>query len=260
MSHGDDPYALLPALYDLEHAGFRDDIDLYLQLAEVIGDPVLELGCGTGRILVPLAASGHRVTGVDRSGPMLERARVSLAERDLSNRALLHEGPMDQADQAPGGPFGLVIVSLNGLMHLATAAAQRAALRAAHRALDPRGMLVIDALNPNAELLATFDGRVVHEGRWERNDSAVVDRFAARTHSPAEQRIETNLWYDIVDAAGSLKRVQTHFPMRYVVRSELELLLELTGFVEWQIYGSYDLDPYDDQSDRLIVTAEVTPS
>jgi hypothetical protein len=48
--------------------------------------------------------------------------------------------------------------------------------------------------------------------------------------------------------------------MRYVHRAELELLLELAGFVEWQVYGSYELDPYDDQSDRLLVIAEVTPS
>ncbi len=58
----DDPYALLPELYDLEHAQFSDDIDLYLRLAEVVGDPILELGCGTGRVLRPLGrswASGH---------------------------------------------------------------------------------------------------------------------------------------------------------------------------------------------------------
>ena len=55
---------------------------------------------------------------------------------------------MTEAERAPGGPFGLVIFSLNGLMHLSTMAEQRAALASARRALDPRGMLVIDALNP----------------------------------------------------------------------------------------------------------------
>jgi hypothetical protein len=54
--------------------------------------------------------------------------------------------------------------------------------------------------------------------------------------------------------------VRTRFPMRYLVASELVLLLEITGFVEWKLYGSYDLDPYHEGSDRLIVTAEVTPS
>ena len=73
----EDPYADLPDLYDLEHAGFSDDVELYLRLAEVVGDPVLELGCGTGRVLVPLAAAGHLITGIDRSRPMLNRARAN---------------------------------------------------------------------------------------------------------------------------------------------------------------------------------------
>ncbi len=167
---------------------------------------------------------------------------------------------MTEADRAPGGPFGLVIFSLNGLMHLSDVAAQRAALASARRALDPRGMLVVDALNPSPEMLATLDGRVQHEGSWRISDGTVVDRFSARTLNSAEQRIDTELWYDLTDLEGHIQRVRSGFPMRYLVASELALLLEVTGFVEWKLYGSYELDPYDEGSDRLIVTAEVTPS
>lgn len=260
----DDPYAELPELYDLEHAGFTEDIDLYLRLAEVVGDPILELGCGTGRVLAPLAAAGNRITGADRSRPMLDRARSALQVQDnagdLLQRVTLVEGPMTEAERAPGGPFGLVIFSLNGLMHLSAIAEQRAALASARRALDPRGMLVIDALNPSPEMLAALDGRVQHEGSWRKYDGTVIDRFSVRTHDSAEQRIDTELWYDLMNPAGHIRRVRTSFPMRYLVASELVLLLEITGFVEWKLYGSYDLDPYHDGSDRLIVTAEVTPS
>ena len=258
----DDPYAELPELYDLEHAEFTDDIDLYLRLAEVVGDPILELGCGTGRVLAPLAAAGNRITGIDRSRPMLDRAS-SVLQLDAgagSQRVTLAEGSMTEAERAPGDPFGLVIFSLNGLMHVSTMAGQRAALASARRALDPRGMLVIDALNPTPEMLATLDGRVQHEGAWRKSDGTIVDRFSARTHDSAEQRIDTALWYDLIDSTGQVRRVRSGFPMRYLVASELVLLLELTGFVEWKLYGSYDLDPYDEGSDRLIVTAEVTPS
>jgi hypothetical protein len=145
-------------------------------------------------------------------------------------------------------------------MHLSDMAAQRAALASARRALDPRGMLVIDVLNPTPELLATLDGRVQHEGSWQKSAGTVVDRFSARAHDSAEQRIETELWYDLTDAEGHIQRVRSRFPMRYLVASELALLLEVSGFVEWKFYGSYDLDPYHDGSDRLIATAEVTPS
>jgi SAM-dependent methyltransferase len=258
----DDPYAELPELYDLEHTGFTEDIDLYLRLAEVVGDPILELGCGTGRVLGPLAAAGNRVTGIDRSKPMLDRARWALQADSNTNsqRLTLVEGSMTEADRAPGGPFGLVIFSLNGLMHLSVIAEQRAALASARRALDPRGMLVLDLLNPTPELLTTLDGRVRHEGSWRKSEGTLIDRFSVRTQDSAEQRIDTELWYDLIDTAGHMRRVRSGFPMRYLAASELALMLELAGFVEWKIYGSYDLDPYDDASDRLIVTAEVTSS
>jgi SAM-dependent methyltransferase len=261
-SDPDDPYAELPELYDLEHAEFAEDIDLYLRLAEVVGDPILELGCGTGRVLAPIAAAGYRITGVDRSRPMLDRARSAFQSHPSTpeERVTLVEGSMTEADRVPGGPFGLVIFSLNGLMHVPAIAGQRAALASARRALDPRGMLVIDALNPTSELLGTFDGRVQHEGSWRKSDGTVVDRFSARTHDSAEQWIDTELWYDLTNPEGHVRRVRSAFPMRYLVASELALLLELTGFAEWKLYGSYDLDPYDDGSDRLIVTAEITPS
>lgn len=258
----EDPYAELPDLYDLEHAGFSDDVDLYLRLAEVVGDPILELGCGTGRLLAPLAAVGHRITGIDRSRPMLDRARATLQLQPGSPvpRVTLSEGLLTEAECAPGGPFGLVIFSLNGLMHLSTMAGQRAALASARRALDPRGMLVIDVLNPTPELLTTLDGRVQHEGSWRKSDGTVIDRFSARTHDSAEQRIDIELWYDLTDPEGHFRRVRSGFPLRYLFASELALLLEISGFVEWKIYGSYDLDSFDDRSDRLIVTAEVIPS
>ena len=258
----DDPYAELPELYDLEHAGFSEDINLYLRLAEVVGDPILELGCGTGRVLAPLAAAGHRITGIDRSQPMLARARSMLQEQGyiVLQRVTLVEGSITEAERAPGGPFGLAIFSLNGLMHLPAVAEQRAALASARRALDPRGMLVIDVMNPTHEVLGAFDGRVQHEGSWRKADGTVVDRFSARSHDAAEQRIATELWYDLIDTNGQIRRVRSAFPMRYLVASELALLLEVTGFAEWTFYGSYDLDPFDDASDRLIVTAEVTPS
>jgi SAM-dependent methyltransferase len=256
----EDPYAELPEVYDLEHTSFGDDIELYLRLVEVVGDPALELGCGSGRILLPLAEAGYRLTGIDRSGPMLERAQQAIDDADFRDQVTLAQMEMRDVAEAPGGPFGLVIVSLDGFLHLESQAEQRAVLTACRRALDPRGMLVIDVLNANPDLLATFDGRVQHEGTWQGPDGESVARFAARLHSPAVQLIETELWYDITKAEGALRRVRTKFPMRYVSAAELELLLELSGFVEWQLYGSYDLDPFEDDSQRIVVTAEATAS
>ncbi len=255
-----DPYATIAELYDIEHAGFGADLDFYLDFARAVGDPVLELGCGTGRILTPLAAAGHRVTGVDASPAMLDRARAAINVAGLSHRVLLHRGSMTEADSVPGGPFGLVLITLNGLLHLPTAASQRQALTAARRALDPRGLLLLDLLHPTPEALRAFDRTVGHEGSWPLAGGSRVDKFAARRLLPADQTIETELWYDVVAGDGTVRRTATSYPMRYIQRAELELVLELAGFAEWRLYGSYDLDPFDDDAERLLVAAEVSPS
>ncbi len=253
-----DPYAAIVDFYDLEHGAYEEDLDLYLNLALVTGGPVLELGCGSGRLLVPLAAAGHHVTGIDVSAPMLSRARQSAGEMGVTDLITLHEGSMTEADQAAGGPFGIAIVALNGLMHLPTVAEQRAALSSIRRALDPRGQLVIDLLNPTPDALRALDQAVSHEGTWSLDDGTRVDKLAARRVMPAVQRIETDLWYDLIAPDGTLRRIAMGYPMRYVHRAELELMLESAGFAEWQVYGSYELDPFEDASERLIVTAEVT--
>ena len=254
-----DPYGAIAELYDLEHQGHAEDLDLYLNLAMVVGDPILEVGCGSGRILVSLAGAGHRVTGTDRSGAMLSRAQRAASEAGVAELVTLRAAEMTEASAAPGGPFGLAIVALNGLLHLETQAAQRAALRALRNALDPRGQLVLDVLNPTPDALRALEG-VHHEGSWTRADGTRIDKFSSRRVQPADQAIATELWYDLIKSDGGLRRIATSYTMRYVHHAELELMLEVAGFVEWQAYGSYDLDPFDDTAERLIVTAEVTPS
>ena len=255
----DDPYAEIAELYDLEHGEYGEDLDLYLNLATMIGDPILEVGCGSGRILVPLAQDGHRVTGTDRSRAMLARAERAITANGLSALVLLSESDMTDASRAPGGPFGLAVVALNGLLHLETVGIQRRALAALHDALDPRGQLVIDVLSPTPEALRGLEG-FHHEGTWTRDDGVRVDKFSSRRIHPATQTIATELWYDLVEPGGALRRVSTSYRMRYIHPAELTMMLELAGFVEWQMYGSYDLDPFDDSAERLIVTAELTPS
>lgn len=255
-----DPYAEIAEFYDLEHSSFTDDIECFLNFIVAAGDPVLELACGSGRLLVPVAEAGYRVTGVDRSPAMLHRAAAAAQAAGVSGRIHLHVGDMTEAADAPGGPFGVVIIALNGLLHASDLAAQRQILEAARAALDPRGQLLIDVFHPTPETLRSLDHAVIHEGTWHLPNGERVDKFSTRRLSPARQLILTDVWYDRIDASGQVRRVATSFPMRYLHPGELELLLEAAGFAEWQLYGSYDLDPFDDHAERIIVAAEVTPA
>lgn len=251
-----DPYAQLPELYDLEHGAYDEDIPFYLQTVESVGDPVVELGCGTGRILLPIADAGFRITGVDCSGPMLDVARSVIGLAGLELQVTLLETGMTDLAAIATASVGTVLIPLNGLMHLATSGEQRTTLTEARRILDPRGQLVIDVLNPVPMRLQAWDRQVVHEGTWTREDGAIVDKFSARRVDHAEQRIDTELWYDITTADHQVQRVRSSFPMRYLSLAELTLMLEFAGFGDLQVYGSYDLDAYHDDSERLLVTAE----
>ena len=253
-----DAYANIGELYDLEHDSFEDDIACFMNFIESVGDPVLELGAGTGRFLIPIAAAGFRVTGLDTSEAMLARAADRVADAGYGDLVTLDQRPMDRCDESPGGPFGVVIAPLNGLMHVTTLTEQRRVLSSALKALDPRGQLLLDLMNPTPDALRAIDQTFVHENGWPLPDGGRADKFSSRQVLPSQQIIRTDLWYDVVSPDGALRRVSSHYEMRYLHRSELELLMELAGFASWEFYGSYELDPYEEGSDRLIVAAEAS--
>lgn len=254
------PYDDIAELYDLEHADHRDDIALMRNVVSTVGDPVIEFGCGTGRILVPIAQDGYSVTGVDNSPEMLDRAQQAVNDLDLTDHVSLHLHGMDAALPLPPGTFGVGIFSLNGLMHLETQHSQIAALRQACRLLDPRGQLVIDLFNPTPDYLTYLATGPHLEGSWTTDEGNEIEKWSHRSVHPAQQHIRTRVWYDQVDPQGAVQRSRTAFTLRYIHAAELTLMLRSAGFVEWQLYGSYDLDPFGDSSDRLIVLAERTPS
>lgn len=249
-----DPYAAIAEYYDLEHDEFDEDIGFYLNMCLMIGGPVLELGCGSGRILKPLLGAGLKTTGLDSSRAMLDRARARLVSKRERAGLTLDERSMADANQAPGGPFGVVILGLNGLLHATTSTEQRALLKTAQSALKPGGQLLIDVANPAA--LRDFNAEVLHEGSWSTATGSRVEKFSTRRMSPAAQEIDVALWYDVASADGSIRRTHTAFTQRFVHRSELELMLELAGFSSWNLYGGYELEPFADDSERIVVVAE----
>ena len=255
MEQGRDPYDVIAEYYDLEFDAFTEDVDLYLGFAQRTGSPVLELGCGTGRLLVPLARAGFEVEGVDRSEAMLARAAERLARHALS-RVRLHQADLTDLAELPERHYRLAILAVNGFLHLPDRPAQQAALAQIHRVLRPGGLLLLDLLHPTPAQLEGWEGRLLHDGTWTLPDSSQLDRFSARRVSPAEQTIETTLFYDRRRPDGTLARNTVTYTLRYVHRFELELLLEVAGFRVEAIYGSYQLDPLEDESPLMFVVAQ----
>lgn len=240
--------------YDLDYEPFQDDVALYLGFAERTGGPLLELGCGTGRLLLPLARAGFGVTGVDMSPKMLDIARQKAAAAGLEGQVTLLQADMRQVDLPQR--FRMAFIALNSLMHLTTLEDQLAALRAWRRLLLPGGLLIIDVDNPSPQHLLEADGRIDLQGRWfDPQSGATVMKHISRTVDTARQLQHVLFIYDEVFPDGAVRRTLAPFQARYLYRFEGELLLDKAGYTPEQVYGSYDLDPYDSGSERMVFVA-----
>src|SRR5579871_2287093 len=155
-----DLYSARPDLYDLMHAEQVEDVRFLAEFAAAAGDSptALELGCGTGRLLVPLLDAGARVVGVDSNATMLGIARERLAL--YADRVTLVEGDMRRF--ALEQRFDLAIVGLNTFMHLLTLDDQLECLRCIRRHMRPAGTLLLDLANPHAVLRDTPQSVLQH--------------------------------------------------------------------------------------------------
>jgi SAM-dependent methyltransferase len=240
--------------YDLDYETFQEDLAMYLGFAERTGGPLLELGCGTGRLLLPLAEAGFELTGVDLSELMLAVARAKLDRANLSGRATLVKADMREVELEQR--YRMAFIAINSFMHLTTLEDQLAALRAWREALLPGGLLLIDVYNPNPQRLLEADGRVELQGRWfDPETGATVMKQISRTLNDARQLQHVLFIYDEVFPDGTLRRTMAPFQARYIYRFEGELLLDKAGFTPEQVYGSYDLDPFVSDSERMIFLA-----
>ena len=125
----------------------RADVDFYVQAAAASGGPVLELGCGTGRILIPTARAGIEIVGLDAAAGMLDacRQRLQSEQPAVRERVRLHQGDMRHFDF--GSRFRLVTIPFRPFQHLVTVEDQLACLGAIRHHLVPGGRLVFDCFN-----------------------------------------------------------------------------------------------------------------
>ena len=244
----DDPYAPIAHLYEAEHGNWDDDLGMYEAFARRTGGPILDLGCGTGRVAVPLAVAGHDVHGIDVSDDLLTIANLK-AQQKGARITLRHA---DMREPAIGGLFALAICAMDTFVHLPSTEAQLEAVRAVYAALKPGGMFVVDVLHPSLDRLAGADGVLRVQRSFELPGGSIVTHLVAWDVDPGEQTIDATHIFDIAGSGGALQRRQTTMRMRYLHRFEMDLVLRHAGFGDIELYGSPDLEPFDAASDRMI--------
>lgn len=224
------------------------DVEFYLQLAMAAPGPALELGCGTGRIVLPLARSGVQAMGLDLSQSMLDVATQRLAKDDagVAGRATFVRG--DMADFDLGRQFGLVYIAFRSFMMLSTPREQRRCLEAAHRHLVPGGTLAIDLFDPLLDRLVPgpMPESWTPMGNFPHPDTLNLVRIevADRMNDPLAQVFEETWRFTEVDRAGYVLRQEEEvLRMRWTYRYEMRYLLELCGFEVLGEYSDYFRSP-----------------
>jgi ubiquinone/menaquinone biosynthesis C-methylase UbiE len=246
-------YDLFAKLYDLEHEDLCEDITLYLNYAVRCGGPVLELGCGSGRVSLALAGPDLSVTGIDTSAEMLELARAHAADAGLSNRVRFQQ--IDVRELEFEDEFSLALYPLNGFLHLQTAEDQLGALCGIHRALLPGGLLIVDLPNAHTVFAPATDGQLLLRRRFHSPEGHDISSSTVTETDLASQTQHMTLIYDQVGADRLLQRVVVEMDLRFVYRFEMAHLLYRAGFTVDGVYGSYDLEPYEDDSASMLFVA-----
>ena len=228
-------------------------VDFWLALAARHGGPVLELGCGTGRISIPLAEAGHRVTGMDLSGAMLREARRKADERGMAVDWV--RGDMRDFDL--GTRFGTIILAANALCHLLTLDDFERCMASVRRHMGPDSRFAIDVFVPDLGLLNAPPDREDAMSEYDDPDGAGRIRVTTRSVYEPDTQIRRNTtlrWFP-----GREAPEEGRLDMRMYFPQELIALLRYNGFRVERAYGGLDGRPFDAASTKQVLVATLAP-
>jgi SAM-dependent methyltransferase len=240
--------------YDGDYRNYDDDLGLILDLAEEQGAPILEVGCGTGRVMLPLLDDDHQVVGVDVSPALLDVARRKVKAMGYGKLATFIEADLLDVE-LPAESFAFAVCTSNTLMHFADPEAQQALLDGIYEWLRPDGALLIDLFSPDLPRLFDVNGLMELADKWVDDEGVQVVKWSVRQVDVAEQLQETTFIYEETLPDGATRRTVCPFTLRWLWRSEGELMLRLAGFSVDEVWGDFEGAPYDSSSEHIIFLA-----
>lgn len=249
-------------IYDLAHTG-TVDVPFYVELARESGGPVLELGCGTGRVLLPVARAGVEVWGLDIAQRMLDVARVQATGEppEVQERIHLQQGDMTSFDL--GRRFRLVYIPYRAFLELHAVEDQVRCLECLHRHLEPDGRLALSFFQPDFTMMrdpyflsGTPSRRIPHADFDDPRTGHRVMAWSSMQFDPVTQVCREVRTYETMDELGHvLQRRNNRIDLRWTFRWEMEHLLARCGFRVEALYGGFDRRPVSADSKELVWVA-----
>jgi ubiquinone/menaquinone biosynthesis C-methylase UbiE len=230
------------------------DITYYVELAKQTGGPVIELGCGIGRISIAIAQAGIDVIGVEFSAEKLAFAKQRAADLGLSDRIKWIESSSTNF-QLPGTVCPLVIMPDRSFLQLVNVRDQLRTLKAIRRHLNDGGIFAFHAFVPHMRKLLEMEGKYTFRGTFPSGNEEleVYDFMELDTFN---QLANITRYIERFDQQGnSIDRTKTKLRLRYIFPAELSHLLAVCGFKVEHRYGSFYRAPFEATSEELIVEA-----
>ena len=245
-------------IYDSVYSYVREDIPFYVEEARRAGGPVLELGCGTARVALPMAEAGLDVVGLDSSSAMLGAARRKMQRLAGRGGSLsLVQGDMRQFSLYQR--FNLVIIPFRGFLSLLAVEDQMRTLDKVKRHLAPGGKLIFNIFVPDLNMLVQ-EGDVPYHFRdvTDPDSGARLVLWHQSSYDNHNQIINARQIVEELDEEGVVgRRLYRDFQLRYVHRWEAHHLLRLCGYEVLDLFGDFDRSPFDETSTEMVWVAGV---
>jgi SAM-dependent methyltransferase len=250
---------LYAKFYDLEYKNKKDDLDFYYKLAQKIDGPILECGCGTGRILAPIAKLGREIWGFDTNTAMLDIAKNKIQALKVKQVKIFQDDTTEFASPLlKDKQFNFIFLSFDGLAYLAQKGRSyylpREAQQRQYRAfkniaehLDENGIFAFDLFSPN-DLTKEYTLRH-HFSRVIKNETWCL---SSAIQVPIQRIFQIHYFMDILKYNGSIKRFYYPASAYQTTFQEIKSLLSKAGLHPIKVYGDFGLKPYKPSSEQMI--------
>jgi SAM-dependent methyltransferase len=244
-------------LYDFNNLHvMTEDVPFYVELADQVQGSILELACGTGRVTIPLAKAGHRVTGLDLSPAMLGvfREKLAAGEQDLRNRIELIQGNM--ANFHLDRVFDLILIPFRAFQALVEEEDAVSCLTCVREHLAPGGLFAVDVFRPYKIL--GEDWCYPEMLQWEEDDPAtgchVVKKTCNERIDTARQIVYPAYAYEVTSSDGSFRRAEERLALKYYYYGQFRGLIEGCGFHIRDEYGWFDKSPVAGEREMIFLS------
>lgn len=248
-------YETVARYYDAEVGEKTDDLLMYSRLAEDYGEPIFDVGCGTGRVLLHLAQEGYTVHGIDDSPSMLNRLENRLqAMPHLREFISYTQG--DVLTFTTDERYKMILLTYNALMHFHLQSTQIQLLENLRKIMADDGLLVLDLPNAGETFATQETDAILLDREFVEPETGHLVMLQSHSYLDRTTQLLHVTWiYDEIEGDGNLKRLRVPHVLRYYFFPEIKLLLERCGFEITGVYGGTDEEPFEDGSERMIIYA-----